>query len=53
MGDFPELYKEVEILMNDGSTRKDMMVKGKYGSYEWRNWSNKYVAGWRSIENAT
>lgn len=37
-GDFPELYKEVEILMTDGSIKRDIMVKGKYGNYEWRNW---------------
>lgn len=52
-GDFPELYKEVEILMTDGSLKRDMMIKGKYGNYEWRNWSNKYVVGWRPIENTT
>jgi len=27
-GDFPELYKEVEILMTDGNIKRDMMVKG-------------------------
>lgn len=26
----PELYKEVEVLLKDGTTRKDMMIKGKY-----------------------
>ena len=52
-GDFPELYKEVEILMTDGSIKRDMMVKGKYGNYKWRNWTDKCVAGWRPIEKAT
>ena len=28
-GSIPELYKEVEILLKDGTTRKDMMIKGK------------------------
>lgn len=28
-GDFPELYKEVEILMTDGSIKRDMMVSKK------------------------
>ena len=55
-GDFPELYKEVEILMSDGNIRKDMMIKGKYGkygNYEWRNYVDTFVIGWRSIENTT
>lgn len=53
MGDFPELYKEVEILMTDGSIKRDIMVKGKYGNYEWRNWTDKCVVGWRPIEKTT
>ena len=53
MGDFPELYKEVEILMSDGNIRKDMMIKGKYGNYEWRDYVDTAVIGWRPIENAT
>lgn len=50
----PELYKEVEILLKDGTTRKDMMIKGKYGNYEWRNYTDRAVLGWREItENKT
>lgn len=50
----PELYKEVEILLKDGTTRKDMMIKDKYGNYEWRNYSYFDVLGWREItENKT
>ena len=52
-GDFPELYKEVEILMSDGDIRKDRMVIGKYGNYEWRDYVDTAVIGWRPIENAT
>ena len=52
-GDFPELYKEVEILMSDGNIRKDMMIKGKYGNYEWRNYVDTFVIGWRLIKNTT
>lgn len=37
--------KEVEILMTDGSIKRDIMVKGKYGNYEWRNWTDKCVVG--------
>lgn len=48
--DNPELYKKVEILLNDGSVREDMMIKGKYGTYEWRNWVNRHVKAWRYIE---
>lgn len=33
-GNTPELYKEVEILLKNGTTKKDMMIKGKYGNYE-------------------
>ena len=50
----PELYKEVEILLKDGTTRKDMMIKGKYGNYEWRNYTDRAVLAWREItENKT
>ena len=45
----PELYKEVEVLLKDGTTRKDMMIKSKYG-YEWRNYSYFDVLGWREIK---
>ena len=24
-----------------------------YGNYEWRNWTDKCVVGWRPIENTT
>lgn len=50
----PELYKEVEILLKDGTIEKDMMIKGKYGNYEWRNYTDRAVLGWREItENTT
>lgn len=50
----PELYKEVEILLKDGTTRKDMMIKGKNDTYEWRNYTDRAVLGWREItENKT
>ena len=50
----PELYKEVEILLKDGTIEKDMMIKGKYGNYEWRNYTDRAVLGWREItENKT
>lgn len=46
----PPLYKMVEIIMPDGTIRKDMMIKGKYGNYEWRDHTYAYVVGWRYIE---
>lgn len=50
----PELYKEVEILLQDRTIVKDMMIKGKYGNYEWRNYTDRAVLGWREItENKT
>lgn len=49
--DSPELYKKVEILLNDGTTRQDMMVKGKYGTREWRDYVN--VVAWRYINEET
>lgn len=49
--DSPELYKKVEILLNDGTTRKDMMIKGKYGTHKWRNYVN--VVAWRYINEET
>lgn len=49
-GNRPPLYKMVEILMGDGTARRDMMIKGKYGNYEWRDYTGAYVVGWRYIE---
>lgn len=49
-GNRPPLYKMVEILMSDGTIREDMMIKGKYGNYEWRDYTGAYVVGWRYIE---
>lgn len=50
----PELYKEVEILLQDGTIVKDMMIKGKYGNYTWRNYTDRAVSCWREItENKT
>ena len=51
--DNPELYKKVEILLNDGTVREDMMIKGKYGTYEWRNWVDRSVTAWRYINEET
>ena len=48
----PEIYKEVEILLDNGTVGKDMMIKGKYGTYEWRNWVDRHVKAWRYIEKA-
>lgn len=50
--DNPELYKKVEILLNDGTITKDMMIKGKYGNYEWRDHANYSVIAWRYIEES-
>lgn len=49
-GNRPPLYKMVEILMGDGTARRDMMIKRKYGNYEWRDYTGAYVVGWRYIE---
>lgn len=49
-GNRPPLYEMVEIIMPDGTIRKDMMIKGKYGNYEWRDYTYAYVVGWRYIE---
>ncbi len=51
--DFPELCRIVEVLMNDGTLRKDMMIKGKYGNYEWRDHVDRSVVGWRYINEET
>lgn len=47
---FPELYKYVEVILSDGTIRKNMLVKRKYGIYEWRDYTSCYVVGWRYIE---
>lgn len=51
--DNPEMYKMVEILLNDGSVRQDMMVKGKYGTCVWRDYVDRSVTAWRYINEET
>ncbi len=46
----PELCTMVEILLKNGEIKRDMMIKGKYGNYEWRNYVDSCVKGWRPIE---
>lgn len=47
--ELPNAYEEVEILMMDGSVHKDMIVRGRYGNLEWRNWAGRSVKAWREI----
>lgn len=47
--ELPNAYEEVEILMIDGSVHKDMIVRGKYGNLEWRNYTDRSVKAWREI----
>lgn len=46
----PGLCTMVEILLENGEIKRDMMIKGKYGNYEWRNYVDSCVKGWRPIE---
>lgn len=48
--ELPSAYEEVEILMVDGNIHKDMIVRGKYGNLEWRNFEDRSVKAWRYIE---
>lgn len=47
--DLPNAYEEVEILMMNGDIHKDMIVRGKYGNLQWRNWDDRSVKAWREI----
>ena len=47
--ELPNAYEEVEILMMDGSVHNDMIVRGKYGNLEWRNYVDRSVKAWREI----
>lgn len=47
--ELPNAYEEVELLMDDGSIHRDMIIRGKYGNLEWRNWEDKSVKAWREI----
>lgn len=46
----PPLYEMVEIIMTDGTIRRDMRIRGEYGNRIWRNYTDAYVVGWRYIE---
>ena len=47
--ELPNAYEEVELLMIDGSIRKDMIIRGKYGNLEWRNYEDRNVRAWREL----
>lgn len=47
--ELPNAYEEVEILMDNGEIHKDMIIRGKYGNLEWRNWEDRKVKAWREI----
>lgn len=49
--ELPSAYEEVEILLSNREIRKDMIIRGKYGNLEWRNWEDKTVIAWRNIKN--
>lgn len=48
--ELPNAYEEVEILTDDGEIHKDMIVRGKYGNLEWRNWVDKSIKAWRECQ---
>lgn len=47
--ELPNAYEEVEILMVDGSIHRDMIVRGKYGNLEWRNYEDRSVKAWKNL----
>lgn len=47
--ELPSAYEEVEIIMIDGNIHKDMIVRGKYGNLEWRNFDDRSIKAWRYI----
>lgn len=47
--ELPSAYEEVEIIMVDGNIHKDMIVRGKYGNLEWRNFDDRSIKAWRYI----
>lgn len=49
-GNRPPLYEMVEILMNDGTIRRDMRIRGEYGNRIWRDYTGACVVAWRYIE---
>lgn len=48
--ELPNAYEEVEVLLTDGRIRKEMIVRGKYGNLEWRDYADKYIKAWREIQ---
>lgn len=48
--ELPNAYEEVEVLLTDGRIRKEMIVRGKYGNLEWRDYADKYIKAWREIK---
>lgn len=47
--ELPSAYEEVEIIMVNGNIHKDMIVRGKYGNLEWRNFDDRSIKAWRYI----
>lgn len=48
--ELPSAYEEVEILMFNGDIHRDMIIRGKYGNLEWRNYVDRSVKAWRYIK---
>lgn len=48
--ELPNAYEEVEVLLTDGRIRKEMIVRGKYGNLEWRDYADKHIKAWREIQ---
>ena len=47
--ELPSAYEEVEVLMTNGDIHRDMIIRGKYGNLEWRNWKDRKIKAWREI----
>lgn len=48
--ELPNAYEKVKVLLDDGNTSKDMIVRGKYGNLEWRDHADRFIKAWRSME---
>lgn len=47
--ELPNAYEEVEVLMNNGDTHREMIVRTDSGNLEWIIFKDSSIKAWRKI----
>lgn len=47
--ELPNAYEEVEVLMNNGDTHREMIVRANSDNLEWSFFKDSAIKAWRKI----